>query len=139
MATESVRLPNDGALTVLDKFLAGSDGPALAHLYDNNVVYSPLNDLADYNESSFVGYAAVGPISWPAAAINPGGKAESDSGTMVWQFTAGAGTATAFGIYFTDDPPTKLLLVVPFLDPFVFSPGNATLSKALKVTEVSEF
>jgi len=139
MATESVRLPNDGALTVLDKFLAGSDGPALAHLYDNNPVYSPANVLADFNEASFVGYAAVGPIAWPAPSINPGGKAESDSGTIAWTFTAGAGTATAFGIYFTDDPPTKLLLVIPFLDPFIFSPGNPTLSKATKLTEVSEF
>lgn len=139
MATGEIRVPNDGALSVLGEWLAIPAGPALAHLYDNNVIFDRTKVLADYNEASFVGYSSVGPLSWPAPSINLDGKAESDSGPLAWNFAAGSGTAIVFGIYFTDDPPTKLLLVVPFDTAVTLTPAMPNLTQAVQVTEYGEF
>jgi hypothetical protein len=123
---------------MLGEWLLVPSGPAIAHLYDNAIVFDRTQVLADYNESSFVGYAAVGPITWPAPSINLEGKAESDSGALTWTFTAGAGTAVVRGMYFTDDPPTRLLLVVPFDEAVILTPAVPQLVQAVKVTEYGE-
>jgi len=138
MASDNIFVPKSGAIAALDAWLAAVKAPLLAHLYDNNVVYNPDRVLADYNEASFVGYSAQGPISWPPAFTNGTGKAESDSPTLTWNFTGGSGTHTVYGIYVTDDPAAELLLVIPFLTPFTFSPSANSLSKAIQLTDVSE-
>lgn len=138
MATENVYIPQVGARSALDHWTAAGDGPALAHLYVNNLVYLPTRVLADYVEASFVGYAPFGPIPWSAAFTNGGGKAQSDSLNCLWTFTGGSGTADVFGIYLTDAAVTKLLAVVPFLVPVTLKPANPSLARVLSLTDRSE-
>lgn len=138
MATDQVYIPEEGARARLVAWLAGSDGPSLAHLFDNNPAYNPQRVLADYQEASFAGYAAVGPIAWGGVSTNPQGKAEGASPPISFTFTGGVGTAVVYGLYLTDDPPTKLLAVIPFLDALILTPGAPTVSKSIKLTDVSE-
>lgn len=138
MATDSVFYPEEATLSALDTWLASPDGPVIARLYSNNLPYLPTRVLGDYVEAAFMGYAPVGPITWPAATINGQGKAQADSPALDFHFTGGSGTATVFGMYFTDDPPSKLKAVVPFLAPVVLSPSNQDLAKVARLTEVSE-
>lgn len=138
MSIDSIFIPEEGARARLAAWLASADGPALAHLYDNNPAYNPQRTLADYQEASFAGYAEVGPVGWGGVSTNPQGKAEGSSPPCLWTFTAGAGTAVVYGIYLTDDPPTTLLAVIPFLEPVILTPGSPNLVKSLRLTDVSE-
>jgi hypothetical protein len=138
VATDNVYIPNDGAIAALAAWLASVVGPATARLYDNNLPYLPTRVLADYNEASFAGYAPIVGVAWGVIFLNIAGKAESDSPALNWTFTAGAGTQPVFGIYFTDNPATKLQAVVPFSTPFVFAPANRNMSKLVQLTDVSE-
>jgi len=135
---DNVYFPQEGAKAALDAFLASSDGPAYARLYDNAVPFDPTNTLADYNEASFSGYAAVGPITWPAASINGEGKAQADSPALDFTFTAGAGTATVQGLYFTDATNTILIAVVPLVGAVILTPAQPTLSRVVAMTDVGE-
>jgi len=135
---DTVYIPEEGAGARLAAWLASSDGPALAHLYDNNPAYNPQRVLADYQESAFTGYAAVGPLGWGGVSTNPQGKAQGSTSPLLWTFTAGAGTAVVYGMYLTDDPPTVLLAVIPFLDAIVLTPGSPNLVKSVRLTDVSE-
>lgn len=131
-------MPNVGALSALEAWLAAADGPLTAILYSSNTPYLPTRVLADYTEASFVGYAPVSPLVWGPTFINGGGKAESDSQLLVWTFTGGAGTAVVYGVLLTDPGITEIRAVIPFLNPFIFSPSNTGLALVAQLTDVSE-
>jgi len=135
---DNVYFPQEGAKAALDAFLASTDGPVYARLYDNAVSFDPTRTLADYNEASFTGYNPVGPITWPAASINGEGKAQADSPALDFTFTGGAGTATVQGLYFTDDANTVLIAVVPLVGAMVLTPAQPTLSRIVAMTDVGE-
>ena len=138
MPTDNVYIPQEGAIAALDAWVQSADGPVLAHLYDNNPAYIPTRVLADYQEASFVGYAPVGPFAWTMAITNGAGKAQVESPGLNFRFTGGSGTAVVYGLYLTDDPATRLLAVVPFLSPFIFSPANPALNRVVQLTDISE-
>lgn len=138
MTTDFIHVPQAGALSDLAAWLAAADGPLSASLYTSNTPYLPTRVLSDYTLAAFTGYAPVSPIVWGAPFINGSGKAESDSNVLTWTFTGGSGTATVFGILFTDVGITNLRAVVPFLTPHVFSPSSRTLSFQAQLTEVGE-
>jgi len=138
MSVDTVFCPKEGAISALDAELAAADGPLYARLYDNAVPYTPDVVVADFNEASFAGYSAVGPITWPAAATNGSGKAESDSPALTWTFTGGSGTAVIYGIILTDPSATKAIRVIPFVPAVVLTPGSPTISRVVQLTDVSE-
>jgi hypothetical protein len=138
MTTNNIYIPHQGALSDIAGWIAGDLGPAVARLYSVNVPYLPTRVCGNYTEAAFPGYAPASPLAWGVPFINGGGKAESDSAVLTWTDTALAGTYQVFGIYVTNVPLTKLLMVIPFLGPFVFSPSNNVLSYMLQATEVSE-
>ncbi|SRR5260370_400675 len=138
MASENVFIPKQGRLSDLRSWIAGELGAALVRAYVNNIVYTADRVPADYTEASFAGYAPVGPLAWPAPAINGSGKAESDSPVCSFTFTAGVGTATVFGLYVTDPASTVLLMVIPFISPVVLTPVSPTLARVIQATMTSE-
>lgn len=138
MSTDVVRVPKQGALSDLAAWIAGELGSCLVKLYVSNTVYTPDRIPSDYTEASFAGYAPIAAPSWGVPFTNVGGKAETDSPTLTWAYTAASGTATVFGVFVTDTTGTKLLLVVPFITPETLTPGSPTLTRTLQLTEVSE-
>jgi hypothetical protein len=136
--TDNVYVPKQGALSDLDSWIAGDLGASIVRLYASNTPYTPDRVCGDYTEASFVGYAPVGPLSWPPSFTNGSGKAETDSPAISFTFTGGSGTAIVYGIFVTDPSQTKLLLVIPFASPVTLSPSNTSLERVLQVTEVSE-
>jgi hypothetical protein len=131
-------VPHEGELQACADQIAGALGASVARLYDNNHVFNPADTCADYNEASFVGYSPVTPIAWGSPFLNVDGKAETDSPTLTFAFTAGLGTAVVFGLYLTDPGQTKLLRVIPFLFPVTLSPAAPTLALVLQLTDASE-
>lgn len=138
MPTESLRIPDDGALAAIADLIAAADGPTYADLYSSNTPYIPARVLADYTVASFAGYAAVGPIAWGTVFLNGGGKAESDSSLLLWSFTGSSGTAVVYGVLLRDAAATKLWGVVPFLAPIILSPSNTVIGRTIQFTGVSE-
>lgn len=138
MTIQNVFVPQQGQLSNLAGWIAGDLGTALARLYASNTPYLPTRTPADYTEASFPGYAPASPLSWGAPFTNGDGKAESDSATLVWTFSGPTGTYPVFGIYLTDPGATKLIQVIPFLQPFTFTPTETQLSYQLQATGISE-
>jgi hypothetical protein len=139
MAGESnVYIPNGGALSDLEGWIAGQLGAATVHLYDVFRNPTPADVPASFHESSFVGYAPLGPVAWGAPFINGGGKAESDSPVLTWTFTAGVGTALVYGWYIVNAGLTRVLASSPFLSPVILAPASNVLSRVIQLTEVSE-
>ena len=138
LATDNVFVPQQGAISDLASWIAGDLGSAAVRLYVNNVVYGPTRVCSDYTEASFSGYSPISSPPWGVPFTNSGGKGETDSPALNFTFTGASGTFPIFGMFVTDPSQTKLLLVVPFVIPFVFSPTNPNLSTVLQVTEVSE-
>lgn len=107
-------------------------------MFANNHIPAHTDIPAAYVESTFVGYAPITPPAFGVPYLNGFGKGETDSGPLVWTFTAGVGTATVYGMYLTDVTGLKVLMAVKFLAPIVLTPGSPTLSQLLQVTAISE-
>jgi len=138
MTVQNIYVPQQGALSDLAGWIAGDLGIAYARLYVSNTPYIPTRVCADYTEAAFAGYAPAFPLAWGIPFTNGLGKAEADSAALVWSYTGPIGTHTAYGIYLTNAAKNKLLMVVPFLSLFMFSPTVTTLTYVVQVTEVSE-
>lgn len=138
MTTANVMLPQQGTLSDLAGWIAGDLGAGYARLFTNNHVFAPTDTCADYTEAAFTGYAPVHPLAWGTPFINGGGKAETDSTVCTFTFSGGTGSFTTFGLYVTDLSLTKLLLVMPFISPVIFTPSSPTESFVIQLTEVSE-
>jgi hypothetical protein len=138
MSVDTLFVPKQGALSDLADWIAGDLGSCYVRLYVNNVVYTPDRVCGDYTEASFAGYSPASGFSWGAPFTNLAGKAETDSPALTFTFTGATGTHTAFGIFITDAAQSKLLAVIPFLAPVIFSPGSPTETRMVQVTEVSE-
>jgi len=71
-------------------------------LYSNNHTPADGDDVTDYTECTFPGYAAIGMSTWSAAALNADGKAETSEVTQT--FTGGAiiTPQNIYGIFVTD-------------------------------------
>jgi len=125
-----------GALqAVIDEQLEGAE----LHLYSNN--HTPLagDTVADYDECTFDGYAAIPLVGWTAPAILLSGKAGTDLGPQT--FTAGGSVTPedVYGIYVTD---SLGVLVYAELNPaglVVMSVPGQEYSYTPVVTLVSEF
>lgn len=135
---EQVFVPNTGTLSELAAWIAGDLAGARAHLYDQFRNPQPGDSPADYHESGFVGYAPIAPLNWAAPFINFAGKAETDTQPLIWQFTAGVGTALVYGWYLTDSLDARLLLVCPFGVPITLSPGAPFLTRSIRITAAGE-
>ncbi len=138
MSVDSVYVPQSGAMSDLEAWIAGALGSCKVRLYVSNTPYLPTRIPADYTEASFPGYAPVASPAWGSVFINGGGAAETDSPVLTFTFASSSGTATVFGIYVTDSSGTVLLLVVPFQAPVVLSPGSPDVSRSLQVTAISQ-
>jgi hypothetical protein len=132
------RYPNEGAISELEGWLAGDLSSAVARLYISPAAYDPADPLSAYVEASFPGYAPQPLAPWKVVTLNLAGKAETDSTPFLFQWTGSAGTTVVQGIYVTDAANTKVLIVVPFLSPFSFSPSARQLAFKLAVTAVGE-
>jgi hypothetical protein len=138
MTTPNIYVPNEGAISDMAGWLAGDLGPAYARLYVSNTPFLRTRVCADYTEASFPGYVPVNPMGWGVPFINGAGKAEVDSAALVWTLSSLIGSYFAYGIYVTDVAKTKLLMVLPFLSPYEFTPAFNSLAYIVQATEVSE-
>lgn len=138
VSADSLFLPNQGGISDLSNWIAGDLGSAFARLYTNNLVYLPTRVPADFTEAAFAGYSPQGALAWSPPFLNGMGKIETDSRVITFNFTAGSGTQPVFGLYVTDLLKTKLLLVMPFLMPFIFSPANNSLTRVIQLTQMSQ-
>jgi hypothetical protein len=138
VTTQNLYVPQEGQLSDLTDWLAGDLGSAYARLYTNNPVYLPTNDCGDYVEAAFAGYVPANPLGWGSPFINASEEAEVDSGALTWTYSVGSGSQYVFGIYVTDAAKSKLLLVIPFLTPFQFTPAQDSLSYVIQATAASQ-
>jgi hypothetical protein len=138
MASDNVFVPDQGALSDLADWIAGDLGSGVARLYVSNTPYSKTRVCGDYTEASWAGYVPATPLAWGVPFINTDGKAETDSASFTYHYTVGSGSAFAFGIYVTDPGQTKLLIVVPFINPVKFTPAQPDFPSILQVTAISQ-
>lgn len=138
MSDDIVRFPHEGDLSELEAWIAGELGTCYARLFDSYVPWDPGNTVADYNEATFTGYAPINGISWGSPFINGDGKAETDSPSLTWTFTAGAGSTDVYGWMLTDSTGTKLLAVCQFVNIVTLTPGQPNLSRVIQVCVVGE-
>lgn len=136
MISEAV-IPDEGALVNLEQWRAVLNAGTV-RLFANNFTPNKSSVLADFLESSFVGYARVTPAGFAPPFTNGDGKAESDSAPCSFTFTAGSGTATVFGMYIVDASDSFVLLAWKFLAPVILTPAQPLLSRVIQATGVSE-
>lgn len=138
MTTQNLYVPQQGQLSDLAGWIAGDLGGARARLYVSNTPYLSTRVITDYTEASFPGYAPAGPFAWSAPFINGTNQAETDASPATWALSASSGVYVVFGILVVDSPGTKLLSVVPFVNPFNFTPTTPSLTYVLQMTETSK-
>lgn len=134
---EGAVITDAGAIVDLDAFRFELNAGSV-RLWDNNFVPNKSSVLADFNESSFVGYSPISPAGFAAAFLNGDGKAETDSAALVWTFTGGSGTALVYGWMILDPGAAQVLAFQKFLNPVTLSPGSPNLSRVIQIGAVSE-
>lgn len=72
------------------------------HLYINNHTPTDGDDVTDYTEATFGGYASIPLASWGAAFLNAANIAESDEILRTFTCTGAPLTNTVYGYYVTD-------------------------------------
>jgi hypothetical protein len=137
MSQDQLLITNDGALDVTDSWRARLNAGRV-RLFDLPHIPAHADTPASYHEASFVGYAPFAPPAFGVPFLNGGGKAETDSTVLMWNFTAGVGTATIYGWYITDVSGLKVLAACKFLVPVVLTPVSPTLTRIIQITDVSE-
>jgi hypothetical protein len=136
MSSDVVRYPQVGTKSELAGWIAGDLGSCKVKLYSSNTPYLPTRVVGDYTEATFVGYAQISSPAWGTPFTNGAGQAETDSPVLNWTFTGSSGTAQVFGIYITDSAETKLLVVVPFLNPVTLTPTDTVLSRTVAIQAI---
>ena len=95
---------------------------AKLHLFKNNFVPAPQNDIAAFTEADFTGYAASSAITWSAAGYLPDGTAVVDGDAKTFQVGATPTILnTIYGWYMTDGAGTVLIMARKFDNPVVLS------------------
>jgi len=105
----SLKIPYLSTLTILDAITAAILENCTLRLYSNNHVPNNADDVTDYTEASFPGYAGISLAGWSAAALNASNKAETELPIQV--FTAGVIVTPEdiYGVYVTYDPDGSLI------------------------------
>lgn len=133
----NVTWTDDGALADLDAMRAVLNAGSVA-LFQNNFIPDHASVPADFTECSFTGYSRETGPAFAAAFLNNDGKAESDSRTLAWRFTAGAGSTKVYGWYLLSAGDASVLMFCKFLDLIFLTPGSPNLDRVIEATAVSE-
>lgn len=138
MTTDSVYVPNEGAMNDLKNWANGDLGTALVHLFDSFVSPDPTLVPTDFSECTFTGYVPAAAAPWGMPFINTNGQAEIDGPALTWSFTAGSGSTLVYGWFMTDAAGTNLLAWCPFQSPVELTPGSPNLSRQIQLTAISQ-
>jgi len=97
----SLKIPYASTLVILDAIIAEILEDCTLRLYSNNHVPANADDVTDYTECTFPGYAGIPLAGWSAAALNASNKAETELPMQV--FTAGVIVTPqdVYGVYVT--------------------------------------
>lgn len=108
MTTQAVWM-DEGLLylaTFLKIHLNGGASPSL-HLFTNDIEPEAGQELSDYTEATFDGYAPITLSDWQSAFIAPNGAARLNETVRVFTRTGGA-VESVYGYYLTDDETSLL-------------------------------
>lgn len=98
----SLKVPEDASLLIMEAIRTGLLMGCDLRCYSNNHTPTDADDVTDYTECTFPGYADVPLNSWTSPTINVDGKAEISMTEQL--FTAGSIVTpeNIYGIYVTD-------------------------------------
>src|SRR5574340_825832 len=134
----NIRLAAQGAESSLSAWLALDLAGALGRLYVNNVPYDPENGVSAYVEASWPGYSASPLAPFVGPYDRGAGLYQIDASPCLWQYLAQAGSFPVYGVYVTDATNTKLLLVIPFVNPTIVSPQEPPIVQQVSILARSQ-
>lgn len=132
-------LTQEGKVQFLKQLLAGA---AVALTIRLAKVWPPVAEKAvtfagggtSPTESTFGGYAAISPGSWPTPTINGSDQAESDATTLVWTSAGVGASEDVVGMYLTfvgAGAVTYVFAAHKFLHPITIALDGQTIEKNL--------
>jgi len=136
----ALKVPFDASLIVLMTIRDSLLMNCTLRLYSNNHTPADGDDVTDYTEATFPGYAGIPMTTWSAAALNASNKAEVAEAAQI--FTAGViiTPEDIYGIFVTDDSSGDLIYAEENpAGPVTMSAFGQTFSYLPRFTLDSEF
>lgn len=109
------------------------------HLYSNNHTPAAGDDLTNYTEAAFGGYATSLIGTWTGPFTDGGTNHTFVTSPVILFRCTGSPFESDIGYYLTDGGSSTLILAEKFSSPFVFGGAGITLGVQLTVNMSSEF
>lgn len=105
----SLKIPYDSTLMFLNNLITSLLDDCTLRLYSNNHVPANTDDVTDYTEATFPGYAAIPILSWPAASLDGSNKASTELAMQVWTAGVIITPQDIYGVFVTWDGDGSLV------------------------------